>query len=171
MEMLSFRPAETADSELFYRMMNMSQDFQSVDYIALSKIEQELEAGGYHDDYLHIYVAQLNEEAIGLIYLYHIREGLIRMGIQLEKEQRGKGYGRRLIREMAAYLFANTTVERLEADTDVENLACQKAFSAAGFTDEARLRHFRFHHGRWHDSLLFSLLREDWLQNRNEEIV
>lgn len=169
MGILSFRPAETGDSEFFYRMMNMTQAFQSVEYIALSKIEQELEAGGYHDDYLHIYVAELDEKAIGLLYLYHIREGLIRLGIQLSPPHRGQGHGTKLIRQLTEYLFSNTTVERLEADTDIENQACRKLFRAVGFKDEARLRHFRFHHGRWHDSILFSMLREEWLQNRKED--
>jgi RimJ/RimL family protein N-acetyltransferase len=52
-------------------------------------------------------------------------------------------------------------VERLEASTDVDNLAEQRALERAGFTREAVLRHAQFRDGGFHDLVLYSRLRGD----------
>jgi RimJ/RimL family protein N-acetyltransferase len=52
-------------------------------------------------------------------------------------------------------------VERLEASTDVGNLAEQRALERAGFTSEGTLRHAQFRDGEFHDMVLYSRLRGD----------
>lgn len=62
---------------------------------------------------------------------------------------------------IADYLFDTTLIERLEASTDVENLAEQRALDQAGFQREGRLRHAQFRDGQWHELLIYSRLRGD----------
>ena len=83
------------------------------------------------------------------------------VGIVLLPEHRGRGHGAEAQRQLAAYLFAHTSVERLEASTDVDNLAEQRALERAGFSREAVLRHAQFRDGRYHDLVLYSRLRGD----------
>jgi RimJ/RimL family protein N-acetyltransferase len=83
------------------------------------------------------------------------------LGIALLPEHRGRGHGAEAQRQLAAYLFAHTQVERLEASTDVDNLAEQRALERAGFTREGLLRHAQFRDGRFHDLVLYSRLRGD----------
>ncbi|HEU4898039.1 MAG TPA: GNAT family protein [Actinomycetota bacterium] len=83
------------------------------------------------------------------------------VGIALLPEHRGRGHGSEAQRLLAAYLFAHTTVERLEASTDVGNLAEQRALERAGFTREGVLRHAQFRAGEFHDLVLYSRLRGD----------
>jgi RimJ/RimL family protein N-acetyltransferase len=83
------------------------------------------------------------------------------VGIALVPEHRGRGHGAEAQRQLAAYLFAHTTVERLEASTDVDNLAEQRALERAGFTREGVLRHAQFRDGGFHDMVLYSRLRGD----------
>jgi RimJ/RimL family protein N-acetyltransferase len=83
------------------------------------------------------------------------------VGIALLPEHRGRGLGTEAQRQLAAYLFATTVVERLEASTDVENLAEQAALERAGFTREGVLRHAQFRDGAFHDLVLYSRLRGD----------
>lgn len=85
----------------------------------------------------------------------------INVGITLLPEHRGQGYGSAAQAALAAYLFATTTVERLEAGTDVANLAEQRALQRAGFQREGMLRHAQFRAGAWRDVVLFSRLRAD----------
>jgi RimJ/RimL family protein N-acetyltransferase len=83
------------------------------------------------------------------------------VGIALVPEHRGRGHGADAQRQLADYLFAHTTVERLEASTDVDNQAEQRALEQAGFTREGVLRHAQFRDGGFHDMVLYSRLRDD----------
>jgi aminoglycoside 6'-N-acetyltransferase len=81
------------------------------------------------------------------------------IGIVLVPEHRGKGHGSAAQRLLADYLFAHTPVERVEAGTDVANLAEQRALEKAGFTREGVLRHSQWRNGAWRDDVVFSKLR------------
>jgi RimJ/RimL family protein N-acetyltransferase len=83
------------------------------------------------------------------------------IGISLLPDQRGHGYGGAAQRALAEYLFATTLTERIEAETDVENIAEQRALERAGFSREGVLRHAQFHAGHWRDTVLYSVLRSE----------
>jgi len=65
---------------------------------------------------------------------------------------------------LAHYLFQTTLVERLEAGTDVDNLAEQRALEKAAFQREGVLRHAQYRRGQWHDLVLYGRLRDDPVQ-------
>ena len=85
----------------------------------------------------------------------------VNIGISLLPGQRGHGYGSAAQRALAEYLFATTLTERIEAETDVENIAEQRALERAGFTREGVLRHTQFRAGRWRDNVIYSVLRAE----------
>lgn len=69
--------------------------------------------------------------------------------------------GTRAQRLLVEYLFAHTQVVRIEADTEVENIAEQRALEKTGFTREGVLRSAGFRDGRWRDAVRYSVLRDD----------
>ncbi|HKW60003.1 MAG TPA: GNAT family protein [Candidatus Dormibacteraeota bacterium] len=81
------------------------------------------------------------------------------IGINLIPEARGQGFGAEAQRLLADRLFATTGVNRVEAMTDVENHAEQRALEKAGFTREGVLRGAQFRAGAWHDIVVYSMLR------------
>lgn len=83
------------------------------------------------------------------------------MGAQLLPEARGRGIGTRAQLQLVRYLFAHTPVMRVEADTEAENIAEQRALEKAGFTREGVLRGIVFRDGRWRDGVAYSVLRHD----------
>jgi RimJ/RimL family protein N-acetyltransferase len=83
------------------------------------------------------------------------------MGIALLAEARGKGCGTEAHRLLARYLFAHTTVHRIEADTEVDNIAEQRALEKAGFSREGVMRGCGWRNGAWRDGVTYSLLRTD----------
>jgi RimJ/RimL family protein N-acetyltransferase len=85
----------------------------------------------------------------------------LNIGISLLPGQRGHGYGSAAQRALAEYLFGTTLAERIEAETDVENIAEQRALERAGFTREGILRHTQFRAGRWRDNVIYSVLRAE----------
>lgn len=106
-----------------------------------------------------------DEETIGIVNWR--RRGVVaaiyrwEIGIVLLPAARGHGYGTAAQRLLARYLFAHTTVHRLEAKTEVGNLAEQKALEKAGFMREGVLRGIGWRDGAWRDGVIYSLLRTD----------
>jgi RimJ/RimL family protein N-acetyltransferase len=74
-------------------------------------------------------------------------------------EARGTGVGTEAQRQLVRYLFAHTAVPRIEADTEVGNIAEQRALEKAGFTREGVLRSVVFRDGSWRDLVRYSILR------------
>jgi RimJ/RimL family protein N-acetyltransferase len=83
------------------------------------------------------------------------------IGIALLPQARGRGYGTLAHRLLASYLFAHTTVHRIWAGTEVDNLAEQKALEKAGFTREGVMRGSGWRDGAWRDEVIYSILRTD----------
>jgi RimJ/RimL family protein N-acetyltransferase len=83
------------------------------------------------------------------------------MGIAILPGARGRGYGTLAHRLLARYLFAHTTAHRIEASTEVGNLAEQRALEKAGFTREGVIRGSGWRDGAWRDGVTYSLLRTD----------
>ncbi|GII81148.1 alanine acetyltransferase [Sphaerisporangium rufum] len=83
------------------------------------------------------------------------------IGIGMLPEARGHGYGTQAHRLIARYLFAHTLVHRIEADTEVENIAEQRALEKAGFVREGVTRSCAWRDGAWRDGVTYSLLRTD----------
>lgn len=83
------------------------------------------------------------------------------IGIGLAPEFRGRGCGSAAQRLVVRYLFAHTQANRIEATTEITNVAEQRALEKAGFTREGILRGITFRQGRWHDQVIYSVLRDE----------
>ena len=83
------------------------------------------------------------------------------IGIVLLPEARGKGFGTQAQRLLTRYLFAHTTVQRIEAATEVGNVAEQRALEKAGFTREGVHRSTSWRDGAYRDGVWYSMLRSD----------
>jgi RimJ/RimL family protein N-acetyltransferase len=88
------------------------------------------------------------------------------MGIGLVASARGKGYGTVAQRLLVDYLFAHTPAHRIEADTELENIAEQRALEKAGFTREGVIRQVVWRDGAWRDGVIYGILRGDFDQRR-----
>ena len=89
------------------------------------------------------------------------QSGAWNVGIALIPEARGHGYGTEAQALLAAYLFANTRVNRVEASTDIENLAEQRSLEKAGYVREGVVRGSQFRAGAYHDLVTYSRVRSD----------
>jgi len=85
----------------------------------------------------------------------------LNLGIELVPEARGQGYGTEAQVQLAAYLFATTDVHRVEAATDLENVAEQRSLERAGFRREGVLRGSQFRGGAYHDLVYYAVLRDE----------
>ncbi len=79
-----------------------------------------------------------------------------------EPELRGKGYAPESARLLIDYLFSTKPLERIQATANSDNLASQHVLEKLGFVKEGTLRKNDFVKGRFVDTLIYSLLREEW---------
>ncbi len=87
--------------------------------------------------------------------------GNYEIGIALFSEFRGRGIGTEAQRQLVDYLFRTTTAHRLQAGTEVDNVAEQLALERVGFRREGVARGLFFRDGRWRDSVMYGLIRGD----------
>lgn len=112
-------------------------------------------------------VVEADGVPIGTVSWHRVRYGpnpeswCLNIGIALVPSGRGHGHGSAAQRMLADYLFATTSVNRVEASTDVANVAEQRALERAGFTREGIIRGAQFRRGQWHDLVGYARLRED----------
>jgi RimJ/RimL family protein N-acetyltransferase len=113
----------------------------------------------------HALVVTVDGEPAGMVSWRPIEEGTSfqfwEIGILLAPAARGHGHGSEAQRQLVRYLFANTPVNRVQALTDAENLAEQRALEKAGFVREGVMRGYSYFGGRWHDEVLYSVVRSD----------
>jgi aminoglycoside 6'-N-acetyltransferase len=83
------------------------------------------------------------------------------IAIGLRPVFQGRGIGTEAQRLLVAYLFDHTRAHRIQAFTDADNLAEQRALEKAGFTREGVMRGWSFLGGRYRDEVLYSVLRGD----------
>jgi ribosomal-protein-alanine N-acetyltransferase len=92
--------------------------------------------------------------------------GNLEIGYVLIPSERGKGYGTEAVKIMTDYLFLSKDIVRVQAHTDVRNVASQKVLEKAGFSKEGTLRKSSFIRGEWRDNFVYSILREEWKEPR-----
>jgi RimJ/RimL family protein N-acetyltransferase len=83
------------------------------------------------------------------------------IGIVLFPEYRGRGIGTDAQRNLVEYLFDHSTAHRVQAGTEVNNLAEQRALEKVGFRREGIMRGVHFRAGCWRDSIMYGLTRDD----------
>ena len=93
-------------------------------------------------------------------------EGLLEIGFSIIPSERGKGYCTEAVKILVDYLFLSNDVVRVQARTDVRNVAAQKVLEKAGFAEEGVIRKSNFVRGEWRDMFLYSILREEWKEPR-----
>jgi RimJ/RimL family protein N-acetyltransferase len=112
------------------------------------------------------YVLQ-TKEGVPVGYLNHGRVGgRLWIGFTLLPESRGRGFAGEAAVLLVDYVFLHEQVERIQAETHPDNRASQRVLEKAGFQLEGRLRRTVFSRGQWRDTLMYSLLRDEWVQPR-----
>jgi RimJ/RimL family protein N-acetyltransferase len=92
--------------------------------------------------------------------------GVWEIGALIVPEYRGRGAGTEAQRQLVDYLFSTTACNRVWAGTEVENIAEQRALERAGLVREGCARGQHFRDGRWRDSYIYGITRNDWKGDR-----
>jgi aminoglycoside 6'-N-acetyltransferase len=83
------------------------------------------------------------------------------IGITVAEMYRGQHVGAAAQRELCVRLFRDSLANRVEAETDVDNIAERRSLERAGFSFEGVARKSNWRRGHWHDMAIYSMLRHD----------
>lgn len=84
--------------------------------------------------------------------------GSAELGVLVDPDERGKGYGREAIDDLTRYLFRQRGLRKVYAQTGSFNLGAIRMLEALRFRKDATLRSHHFFNGEYHDDLIYSLL-------------
>jgi len=169
-EPLLLRPATVDDLPLLLRTETRAgASFNWAGHRDGHRLGERLEGNGLIDDGAGTLVVEAVGEAVGSVGWVARHWSTPpwslswEVGITLVPEARGRGWGSQAQRLLCDHLFATTNVHRLQAATNADNVAEQRALLAAGFSLEGVVRGAEWFLGRYTDMHLFSRLRNEWV--------
>lgn len=139
-------------------------EYNPLKQMSKAEVERTLERPA---DFQSFFIEKKDGGKVGfVVYFYMLHPGLgariLEIGYSLAPGERGKGYGTEAISLMVDYLFLSTEGSRIQAQTDVRNVASQRALEKTGFKKEGTLRSAYFIRGTWRDAFIYSILRDEW---------
>jgi RimJ/RimL family protein N-acetyltransferase len=80
-----------------------------------------------------------------------------------ERALLGRGFGTDALLCACDFGFGELRLERIELRVFDYNTRAMRSYEKAGFQTDVVKRHARFHRGQYHDVLVMSILRDEWL--------
>lgn len=167
---LKLRPLTQSDAEDIFEIFSDRQVMKYYDLLpfeTLERAKQQIEffTNGYADKQMIRWGIELKENGklIGTCGFFAFNEDTLKaeLGYELNSRYQGKGIMTEAITEALAFLFRQTSVNRVEAFVEPENTASQKLLEKLGFTKEGTLRQYERCRGELIDICVFGLLRSD----------
>lgn len=110
----------------------------------------------------YLVYAPEGKEPIGFVYAYDHRpaDGHCRLCVFVDREHRSAGYGAYAALRFLALLFRSYPLRKVYSAVYGYNEDSLRNCLGAGFSEEARMREYRYHDGAYWDLVLLSLTRE-----------
>jgi RimJ/RimL family protein N-acetyltransferase len=137
-----------------YRPLNLQDEEEYIDRIRQSE----------HDIALGI-VIRATDRFIGIAGLHAIdyKNRQASFGIVIgEKEEWGKGYGTEATRLIVGYGFETQNLNRIWLQVYEFNQRGARTYEKVGFFKEGVQRQDRYSEGRYWDTVMMAILRQDW---------
>jgi len=159
---VNLRVVEKEDLSLWAEWVNNPELYG--EYLPLrqrSKTDLEKQYDKSPPEAKRFFIEKKDGTKVGGIIHFPVGE-LLEIGYALIPSERGKGYCTEAAMIIVDYLFLSRDIVRIQAYTDVRNVASQKILEKAGFKREGVIRKSMFIRGEWRDRYLYSILREEW---------
>jgi RimJ/RimL family protein N-acetyltransferase len=103
---------------------------------------------------------------VGYITYKEIKDTLdvYSIGITIGSKFWGRGYGKDSIKTLVDYLFVNNNAHRVELEVVDYNLRAIRCYLSCGFIEEGRKRKRYFFQGKYSDTVMMSILRDEYLK-------
>jgi len=121
-----------------------------------------------NQEYLFLGIfSRATKDFLGTLRLYHIdyKHRFATVGFQLAKDYWGRGRMHEALQSFLKFSFDDLNLNRVEAQTFVENERGIKVLEKLKFTREGRLRQNFLIDGKFEDSYLYGLLKEEFIES------
>ena len=128
--------------------------------------------GESENDLILAIMVRETEQFIGVLGLHQIdsRNRHAQFGITIgEKDAWDKGYGTEATQLILRYAFDSLNLHRVALQVYEFNPRAQHVYEKIGFRTEGRLRQETFREGRYWDTIVMGLLRDEWRAARPKE--
>lgn len=168
-ERVDLRPVEEVDLPLVHRWANdpaLAGEFDVLRPVSLGDVRRRYcDNPALTEDGGALLIARKDGVVVGIVTCHRVWYGVyapaFNIGIEVEPAERGKSFGSEAQRLFADYLLFTFPIGRVEASTDIENIAEQRALERAGFQREGVARSASWRGGRWHDMVVYSRVHGD----------
>jgi ribosomal-protein-alanine N-acetyltransferase len=107
-----------------------------------------------------------SDRVIGFVRLALGGVRAAKLGYAIHADHWGRGHATDAARAIIDFGFQALELHRITAAVGPDNHASQAVLKRLGFIHEGRLREHVFTNGAWRDSLLYSLLGNEWSERR-----
>lgn len=116
-------------------------------------------------------IENLNGESVGGINLNSIdeRNGTFSIGIVIDNAYRGKGYGTRAVHVLLKYAFFERRLNKFNDYVLEGNEASAAMLRKVGCLQEGVRRQVFYTNGRYYDSILFGLTKDEYVERFNND--
>jgi RimJ/RimL family protein N-acetyltransferase len=163
------RAIEREDIPTFVRWFNDPEVRQYLEmYLPMSRAEEEQWFEAYLEDSTSRIFAIVDAEdgvVIGNVGLHGLdwKNRSATLGIVIaEKEYWGRGYGSDAITALLDFAFGEMNLHRIQLSVYEFNQRAMRCYEKCGFRHEGRARDAFYSRGRYHDSFLMAVLRQDF---------
>jgi len=140
--------------------------WSSAPHNELNETEAYLEVNVHEDRYMTWAITYENDEALGWVVLLDHRSRVKEIGYILRRSHWGKGIAYEAVSRIIKYGFEDLELRRIIADTDPDNTASNSLLKNMGFQKEGYLREEWETHLGVRDSIMWGLLKRDWLAGK-----
>ena len=165
---LLYRPITIDDIDFVYKLFSRSETNRHSEDKNVASMEEAVKMYKKYmepndSERFRVLIESLNGEPMGTIglYLYSKEHKRAEIGYDLMKEHWGNGYITEAVKTIVDYGFNTLGLVRIEATVDSENGASAKVLEKNGFKHEGTLRKRFFHDDKWHDELVYGLLKDN----------
>ena len=114
----------------------------------------------------YLAIADGDDLLVGFVRIGLGRDHSGELGYALRRQDWGKGYATEAATLMIEFGFGTLGLHRIQAACGPENYVSQRLLARLRFIPEGRIRDHVFTNGVWRDSLLYSVLHDEWLSGR-----
>jgi UDP-4-amino-4,6-dideoxy-N-acetyl-beta-L-altrosamine N-acetyltransferase len=163
------RPVETEDAPALVAWFNDPEVTRTLRHylpMSLAKEKAFLEQLTKSETDLALaIVVRETDQFIGVTGLHHlnVRHRHVQFGISIGvKALWGKGYGTEATQLLLRHAFQTLNLNRVQLEVYEFNKAAIRCYEKTGFQIEGRLRQTFFAEGRYWDTLMMGILRDEW---------
>lgn len=164
---INLRVMESEDVPFYCDVINNPYFGRYSRLVQISNDQLQKRISKFGDDLQIFIIEKKDRTKIGAISNFIVKAypyELLEIGFFLTPSERKKGYCSEAVNIFLDFLFLSKEIERIQAITDERNIATQRVLEKTGFTKEGLIRKMMFVKGEWINCLLFSILREEWIE-------